>query len=417
MEKLHITKNKVTVYSYDMPHLHSFYLSLNIKAGAIYEETRGITHLLEHVSCMTLYDLFQNDTCRELEKYGLSFNGMTDDNVLRFTIEGNAKFFKEACNIFVTLLNQTYTPQAFKVEKDRLFREIEENYNPTHISSLAKDAVWDGTPLASHQTTETIRLITLNHLRAEYKKIFTAKNMFFYATGAISQEALDYFYCLIESYSIRPGKEERKNVVSPPVGFLNRKLHIYAMPASYSAVSFNFDYEPKKYAPHEINFLTRVLFRGGDSIIYKTLSFKRGLIYECNDNEVCFDNVGNTCFDYEVASESLFESIKAAVEILRSIKIDINDFDFNRVRVEYSEKTHYTIDDVEAMNERMTYDNHICSYDYIDFLEISKRYSTVTKERLQTIAQEIFTPQNITLIIKWEKKPDIKRIRELVSKI
>ena len=46
------TKNGINVYAYKNPDLHSFHLSLFLRAGAMFESAAesGITHFLEHVS-------------------------------------------------------------------------------------------------------------------------------------------------------------------------------------------------------------------------------------------------------------------------------------------------------------------------------------------------------------------------------
>jgi len=418
MGKLHVTKNKVKVYSYDMPHLHGFHLTLNLRAGDIYENIPGITHFLEHVVQRGVEDLFEKDETNEIRKYGFYLNASTYTNRMQFEISGNSKFFRQACRIFANHLDMNaLTPQAFRIEKERICREVEEDFLPSDIFQLSTDTVWEDTSLANHRTAEALAKITLSQLKAEWKKCFTAKNMFFYITGAIPAEDLEYFYGLIEAYPVNFGGNERKNIVAVPPNFMKRNINIYAMPVStHTIISFNFDFDTAKYNIYEINFLDNYLFSGSDSLLYNRLSTKKGLIYEGSGGIWCYNNAGNINYRYEVASEELIESVKIVIETLSGIKTEIFDNDFEGVMIDFVENTHKVVDNIENMNYEMM-ENHIFSYDNIDYSQLVERYRAISKERLMQMAREIFAPDNITIVLKWEKKPNLKEIRKIVAGI
>ena len=51
-EKLYVTKNGIKIYSYKNESAHSFFVSMFLRAGSMFEreEDGGITHFLEHIS-------------------------------------------------------------------------------------------------------------------------------------------------------------------------------------------------------------------------------------------------------------------------------------------------------------------------------------------------------------------------------
>ena len=51
-EEKRILKNQIALYSLRNPSSHGFFISLFLKAGAIYEspDEAGITHFLEHIT-------------------------------------------------------------------------------------------------------------------------------------------------------------------------------------------------------------------------------------------------------------------------------------------------------------------------------------------------------------------------------
>ena len=67
------SKNGINIYAYKNPNLHSFHLSLFLRAGAMFETAAdgGITHFLEHVSIRNVNKIMNGTLYRTLDKYGL----------------------------------------------------------------------------------------------------------------------------------------------------------------------------------------------------------------------------------------------------------------------------------------------------------------------------------------------------------
>jgi predicted Zn-dependent peptidase len=403
-----------------MPHLHGFCLTLNLRAGRIYQKTPGEAHFLEHIVCRGVQDKFCSDKVNDIKKYGLDHNASTGDSKIQFIIEGNSKFFRPACRVFVNHIDgKMLTLEAYKTEKERILREIEEYHTPTNIFQLLYDIVWEDTSLAEHQTPEAVGKITFAQLKKEWKESFTAKNMFFYVTGNIPEDDLNYLYGLIEGYDVNLGKEERKNILIPSKNFGRRDTHIYAMPGFDTSVAFSFDFDMSKYDRREITFLWQLLVGSSNSLLYEKLSNEKGLIYGNDEDDIfcAFNNVGHIGLKYEVDKERLFESIRDVVEILNGIiKKEIPANDFERVKIFYTENTHDEMDCVYEMKNTMVV-KHIFSESFDDYAEIVERYSEITKERLQTIAREIFRPENLVVVLRWEEKPNLKKIREMFSRL
>lgn len=418
MEKQYLTSNMVKVFSYNMPDLHSFYLSLNIKAGQIYEETVGITHLLEHMFFRRLDSFSQIELYRELDKYGFYFNGNSYKEFLRFEMTGNIKFFKEACKIFSKLLAPvSFTSADLKAEQKRICRELEEANYPITIDHLADKSVWKDTPLERSATPSSMRKISLTKLKEEREKIFTAENMFFYVTGDVPEENLRYLYSQIESFPVNSGSILRDNTVPPPANFCRRGPGICTKKSPYNCALFSFDYDALKYRPYEIDMLYDILFTGNSAVFNYSLSEQKALIYDYDARIEGYSNIGRIYFSYEIAFKDLYESLSSSTEVLRGIKTEITDFDFERVRLYYIDNANLRMDYADRMNWDMSYNNHILFYDYADLDQEKKLYEKVTKDRLKIIAEEIFQPANMTLAIHAEKKLDIALIKEIISRI
>ena len=380
----------------------------------MYEETPGITHLLEHILCRRLDDLNQSELYKELDKYGLCFNGAIYSKTLCFEVSGNIKFFRQACDVLVKLLAPPcFTDEDLKAERKRICREIEEDDKPNTIDYLINKCVWKDTALGRYASSSAVKKISLAKLKAEKEKIFTSENMFFYATGAVSEEDIGYLGGLIEKYNIPFGTP--RNIVTPvTANFLRRGPDVCVKkPSYYNSVAFSIEYDAEKYTQQEIDLLYAILFFGNSAALYLSLSEERGLIYGIDDYRERYANAGVIYFSYEIEFEDLHESIKASAEVLYNVKTEISDFDFNRAVTYYTENVWE--DDVDTVNGDMSFDNHCLNYGYKDLDEYKKLFLNVSKERLQTVANEILRSENICVAVRAQKKVDADLIKKIIS--
>ena len=75
-EREYTSKNGVKVYGYKNPALHSFYISLFVRAGMLYENESelGITHFLEHAIIRNVNKIYGMKLYSELDNRALEFN-------------------------------------------------------------------------------------------------------------------------------------------------------------------------------------------------------------------------------------------------------------------------------------------------------------------------------------------------------
>jgi predicted Zn-dependent peptidase len=362
-----------------------------------------------------LHNLSQKQLYNELDKYGLSLNGAVNKEIMVFEITGDARYFKEACKIFVKLLAPpTFTNEDLKLEVKRICRELEEKDAPITIDYTADKLAWKDTVFEKFATASSMKKISLNKLKEERQKIFTSDNIFFYVTGAVSDENIDCLRELIENYEISALSAPRANIAPVPLNFCSRGPDILIKKSyAYNKILFSFDYDSKNYTHEEIDLLYDMLFEGNNAAFNYTLSEEKGLIYSFDSYIERFNNIGRLCFSYEIDTDELLESIRTSVEVLQNIKKEISDFDFERVKFTYTESD-LLQDDADMLNQQMAYDNHLLSYGYKDLSEFKALYKKITKERLIKIANEIFRPENISLAIKAVKKTDENKIREIL---
>ena len=124
------TKNGINVYAYKNPALHSFHISLFLRAGAMFEapEESGITHFLEHVSIRNVNKLMDGALYRTLDRYGLEFNASSFSEMVQFYMSGAAVNFHHAAEIFAKLLSPLALEKSdVDAERKRIKAELRES--------------------------------------------------------------------------------------------------------------------------------------------------------------------------------------------------------------------------------------------------------------------------------------------------
>ena len=421
METKIITDNGVELYSYPNTNLHSFCLSLYVKYGCLYEreDESGLAHLIEHTVFRNIDHLVDGELSHILDKHGLTFNATTYKEFIHFYINGSPTHFNLAADIFSKVLSPiAMTVKELEIEKKRVKAEIREDNYRTTLDCFSNEIIWKGTPLTRSicGTCKSVDSISKSRL-AEYKKcIFSLKNIFFYVTGNINKDNINYLASKIEQYSLSEGKTN-DNCVKVPDGFYNRNGSVYLKNCNYSVVRFSFDIETAKYSDAEMELFFDVMFSGDSCVIFQNLSEKSGLIYGYDARFSKYNNIGNIYFSYEVHSTKLYESIEIVVESLNKLKQEVGGR-INYIKAPYIDNAMIMYDNPEEFNWSRAYEVHILNCEYTDIDDRIKAFASVTAEDLTQIAVDVLKKDNLVVTLKGNKKKiDLNKIRSIVSKI
>ena len=102
------------------------------------------------------------------------------------------------------------------------------------------------------------------------------------------------------------------------------------------------------------------------------------------------------------------------VELLRELKTVPLHPD-RCMKAGFVDNAYMLYDDIRELNFTFGYDNHILELGYGDIKDRLEAYRAVTPERLLAVAKEIFTPDNLTLTLKGNKKKiDTDRLKEII---
>lgn len=407
MEERYVTASGIPAYVYRNNRLHGFCLSLYVRGGSLYEgaENNGETHFIEHMVFRNINYRMNGMLYPMLDRCGLSFNAETYKEFVQFYIVGAKEHFSDAVTVFSHLFDPMVVPrEQIDPERMRIKSEIRESNENTSLDYFSDSIVWKDTPLARSITG---RAGTLDRMGSKFLKeaalrIFSRKNLFFYITGSVSDEDLDFF-CTALSAPVGDSSPLRDNTTPLPKDFQNRPCKIFLKNSDETEVRFSFDFDPARYTNAELMLLFDILFYGECGKVYRELSDRTGLIYSFDPSLERYRNAGALHLKYEVRPANLLRSVEIVCKILQGIKAGLTE-ELDFVRPLYLDNGGLLLDNVEEFNWNRAYEVHILECPYPDHAARKRAFAAVSPERIVQISREIFCPQNLTLALKTNKR-------------
>ena len=406
-EREYQSKNGIRVFAIENPAQHGFFLSLFVRAGSIYEseEESGITHFLEHVAIRNIHHLMGEELYATLDRYGLEFNASTFNEMVQFYISGATANFSKAAEILCRVFSRIALPRSeIDLERLRIKAEIREGDEKNSLSAFTMGTLYPDSPL-KHSIVGTMRsvnAITGRRLEAYRARIFTAENLFFYATGAVGAEEIASLLGVLDKYPLPKG-EKRENAPKLPQAFGRREGAVYVKNADFTMLRFNFDVDMSTVSSPELDLLYDLLLSGYGARFFVEMSEKRGLFYDINGGIDRYKNGGLFHFSFEVKEKNIEESITIVLQILRDLKTNVCKTE-DLIKAPYVDNAFLLYDDAREMNFTFAYDAHILDLPYKGLDDRMEAYRSITGERMREVARTVFTLPNLSLTVKGSKK-------------
>ncbi len=417
-EKRIVAKNGIPVYSLTNENNHSFFISMFLKAGCMYEsaEENGITHFLEHAAIRNVNKLMDYQLYRELDKKGMEFNASTYAEMVQFYITGAKSHFAAAAQMISRLLSPIVLDRSeLDAERKRIKAEIREVDDKRTLAFIGGERVWEGTPLSRPiaGTLGSVSSISLAKLEAHRRRVFNKDNIFFYVTGNVDNDNLSYLTELIGEYDL-VGDEMHTNEAVLPSRFGKREKDITVKNADFTKIRYSFDVDTSRVSPAELDLLYDATLGGYSSEFFIELSEKRGLFYDLGGAVERYKNAAVFSFSYEVMESKLYEAAEMTMELLRGYTERLVDHD-RCMKAGYVDNAHLLLDDPRELSFTFAYDNHILGLGYSSIEDRRSAYEDITPERLREAATEIFRPENLTVALKGNKKRiDIQKLENII---
>ena len=419
MERL--TDAKIPIYSYTNNNSHSFFLSLYLKAGSMYESESesGVTHFYEHISIRNVNKIMNGELYELLDEYGLEFNASTYNEFVQFYISGAPKRFEFATEVLLRLLMPLTLDKAdIDAERARIKAEIREADEKNSLLGFSLPIVFSDTSLSRSiaGTLGSVSKISLSRLEKFRQDSFTRENTFIYVTGNIGDGELQLLKEKVDKADV-PSGEKKQNNAELPVGFSDRELKVNIKNADFTKVRFSFDIDMREYSSEALDLLYDTLLSGYSSEFVIEMSEKRGLFYDVSGSLEKYNNIGTLSFSYEIKGSKLYEALELTVEILHAMGVRTLP-ERKIMKAGYVDNAYMLLDEPRELNFTFAYDNHIMSQDYASIEDRRQAYARVTPEDVRQSAKRLFNLSNLTFTMKGNKKKiEEERIRGILSRL
>lgn len=418
-EKLYVTKNGIKIYSYKNESAHSFFVSMFLRAGSMFEreEDGGITHFLEHISIRNVNALMENGLYALLDRYGLEFNASTFAEMVQFYTSGSPKNFAVSAKILASVLSPIIVaPSEIAIERDRIKAEIREGDEKNSLAAFSGSVVFEDTALARSilGTNKTVRTLTKARLERYRREVMTTGNIFFYVTGSFTDEDILALAREIEKYDIAEG-ESRRNIAPVPSSFSKRSPEVHIKNGDFTMLRLTFDVDMSLVTAPALDLIYDMLISGYNSRLFFELSEKRGIFYDINGQLDKYKNIGVFAFSFEIKEEMLYEALELTLGILSDVKNKIPD-EGECMKAGYVDNAPMLLDDSRELNFTFGYGNHIMEQNYKNLDDHINAYKKVTPEEIAHTMKTIFAPENLTVTVKGKKrKIDKARLDEILE--
>ena len=404
-EEKRTTQNGVKIFSYKNPGLHSFYISLFVRAGSMHEPRSGITHFLEHAAIRNVAAMMDGGLYPTLDRYGMEFNASTYSEMVQFYIVGSTARFGLASEIIARLLSPIIlSASEIKTERERIKAEIREGDDRTSLTGFSNNIVHKDTTLSRTITGSLgqVERITKTALEDYRRSVMTPENIFFYVTGNFTEADLDKLASEIEKYGLSSGKKQ-ENIAPVCASFGARDGRVQIKNADFTMLRFSFDMDMSRMTVAETDILYDILLGGYNSRFFIEMSEKRGLFYDISGSSERYNNIGTLVFSFEVRGGSVYDSVSTVVDLLRQFKVSPPPEEA-MMKAGYVDNAFLLYDEPRELNFTCAYDNHIMNSGYRSVEERAEKYGAITPERIREVAEIIFRPENLTLTLKGNKK-------------
>ena len=418
MEENRIADNGIPVYSLTNKNNHSFFISMFLKAGCIYEseEESGITHFLEHAAIRNVNKLMNDGLYREPDRCGMEFNASTYAEMVQFYISGSPRHFATAAEIIAKLLSPIVLDRAeLDTERNRIKAEIREVGDKSTLAFIAGEEVWRGTPLARPitGTLGSVSGISGTKLEKYRQRVYNKDNIFFYVTGNVDNDNLSYLTECIGGYELT-GDEIHDNVATVPNGFMKRERGIKIKNADFTKIRYSFDVDMSQVKSAELDLLYDVVLGGYSSDFFIEISEKRGLFYDLGGSVERYRNLAVLSFSYELKESKLYEAAEMTARLLK--RYTENTVEPDRcMKAPYVDNAYILLDDPRELSFTYGYDNHVLDLGYDSIEKRQQTYDKITPERIREVAALVFRPENMTVTLKANKKKiDAARLEKII---
>lgn len=405
-----------------LPTAASVTLGFYVATGSRYEpkEVSGLSHFLEHM----LFKGSQNyptakDIFGAVERLGGVLNGWTDVEATAYWVRVPADQLEKALAVLADLVfHPLFDKEELEKERQVVLEEIaRRNDHPEELSfELLGETLWPNQALGRWVLGKKGSLAAIDRgvMQSYWQGQYTAGNMVFGAAGALAEETL--LELLRQQLPPRPAvaalawEKAVEKQDKPRLSLLTKKTDQAHLCLGFPSLP---NHHPQRFT---LEVLSAILGEGAASRLFQNIREKMGLAYSVGSDVAFLRDTGEVVVHAGLNTGKLALAVK---EILREVKrmkdeaVKVDELNLAKAMLKGHlllglEDTHSALD-FFARQELLV-------GEVLRPEEVVAKLAAVTREEVQALAAQIFTPAhlNLALVGPYGEK-DRQRLQSLVD--
>jgi predicted Zn-dependent peptidase len=380
-----------------------------VKVGSSYEKSSisGVSHFIEHMVFKGTKTRTPFEIATLLESLGGDLNAFTDREFTCFHATVLSQHIDVALDVISDLLiHPTFPKDELERERKVLLQEMSmvEEAPDDYIGDVFFDAVWKTDPLGPPVigNKKTVKSMTRAQLTKFFGEHYRAENIVVSIAGNFEFDALKA--TVVRLFGEMPSAKKKTFVPKSSrylarhraLGFNTDQLHLLL---GYEGVGFK--------DPFRFDALILSFFLGGgmSSRLFQEIREKAGLAYTVDCNCIPFMETGVFSIYVALNGRSLAKCMDILGREIRLLKEKpITDLQLDMVKGQLKGSILLSSDQMETRQESLGR-NEIVFGRYISVEEIIEEIERVSPERIQEIANRMFTSEKQSSVTLGKIKP------------
>jgi predicted Zn-dependent peptidase len=390
------------VVTENIPHLHSVSVGIWLNAGSRDEQENesGLTHFIEHMLFKGTEKRSALDIAKQLDAVGGMSNAFTSKENTCF----HAKVLDTHLPLVVDilsdiLLHSVVDEQEVEREREVILQEINmvEDTPDEYVHLLFNGTFWDGNPLARpiFGTVQTVESFTRELILGYLKRAYHPERMVVSAAGNVDH---DHFVKLVEP----PFKNIERNphTFDRAVPTTNSQVKLY--PRDLEQVHLCFGtrgtsvMEEERYS---CSILNVILGGSMSSRLFQEVRERRGLAYSIYSFLSSHTDVGMLGIYGAVRPNKIEETLELIREQFKQLKSDpISEAELRAAKEHIKGGMYLAAENSDNRMSRLA-KNEIHFGRFVAYEEIEAGLERVTAADVQHLAQRVFQPEVMSLVL------------------
>jgi len=401
--------NGLTVVTVEMPHIHTMEVSMFVRAGLRYEtpQNNGISHFLEHMMFRG-NKKYPNSIAlnMEFENIGRDLRASTLGEYTQYGFSPHVSKLEKGLELFSEFFSSPTFPEI-ELERGIILEEYLEELNEdgvnVDINNQACQLLYPDTPMAMPTigTEETIKSIKTEMLREYFNRHYVPGNMVLAFAGPIKHENV---FELSKKYF-----SGLKNGVEPfPkdhfIGSIQEKQEtpgLHFQEDSDSQIELQICFRSCSYNDPDflvLALISRVFDDGFTSRLQRVLREERGLVYSVECRATSMSDLGTIDFDVTMRPEKVVEVANILLKEIKTFsKEGPTERELTHIKKRYFFELDGELDDPYRQVVRYAFP-HLYSRE-ISLEEERVLIESITAEKIMEVAEKVFEPKNLNLIL------------------